>query len=501
MDAKKIIVVGAGISGLTAAVYLQRSGCDVTVLEKHVIPGGLSTSWTRKGFFFEGGMHWLTGSSPKLLLNRVWHESGALKENNPITNRDPIYTLVDGDKSINLWRDVKKLKADLLAYAPEDKKAINRLCRDVKIMSTVHLPIMDLPGLKTSRHCNEPLWNLIKMAPAGLRYGSLAKQTYEEYVNKFTNKNVRHLLMSIIGYRYNALSLVYTIAAFASGDCGFPEGGSLRMAQNLADTFTKLGGKIQYNTTVEKVVVENAKTKGVMVKGSLLPSDAVLVAFDTRTAVDTMFIPPLEEKWVYAMRKKVVSEQNMFFGLGIKANLSKYPFGMVIPFDTPFEAGGNTFNEIRINNYAGKPGYAPDGCSTVTCLLLCGCYDWWKAKKADGTYKDEKEKLLDRFIAMLERYIPEVKGTVIARDLATPCTYERYTASFEGSWMSVWRPGDSSFVFPSKSKSVKGLYFASERNQMPGGLPICAWAGRKAAQTVCRDWKLTFMCEDKQKHE
>ena len=54
MSARKIIVVGAGISGLTAAVYLQRSGFDVTLYEQHTIPGGLSTSWKRKGFFFEG---------------------------------------------------------------------------------------------------------------------------------------------------------------------------------------------------------------------------------------------------------------------------------------------------------------------------------------------------------------------------------------------------------------------------------------------------------------
>ena len=41
---KKVIVVGAGIAGLTAAIYAQRSGFDVTIMEKHIIPGGLSTS-------------------------------------------------------------------------------------------------------------------------------------------------------------------------------------------------------------------------------------------------------------------------------------------------------------------------------------------------------------------------------------------------------------------------------------------------------------------------
>ena len=68
---KKVIVIGAGVSGLSAAIYAARSGFDVTILEQHSTFGGLSTGWSRKGYFFEGGMHWLTGSSPKLVLNQV----------------------------------------------------------------------------------------------------------------------------------------------------------------------------------------------------------------------------------------------------------------------------------------------------------------------------------------------------------------------------------------------------------------------------------------------
>ena len=111
----------------------------------------------------------------------------------------------------------------------------------------------------------------------------------------------------------------------------------------------------------------------------------------------------------------------------------------------------------------------------------------------------EKEKAMEGFIKLIEQYMPEIKGNVVLTDLATPCTYERYTASYEGSWMTVWGPGQGSFIFPSKSTTVEGLYFASERNQMPGGLPICAWAGRKAAQTICRDNKMTFVCDDESK--
>ena len=101
----KVVVIGAGISGLTAAIYARRAGCETLVLEKALGPGGLSTSWSRKGYTFEGGIHWLIGSIPSIPLHSVWLDTGALQENNPVYFKDPIYTLVDGDERIPLHRD------------------------------------------------------------------------------------------------------------------------------------------------------------------------------------------------------------------------------------------------------------------------------------------------------------------------------------------------------------------------------------------------------------
>ena len=92
---KKVIVIGAGISGLISAVYARRSGFETLVLEKAANPGGVSTSWRRKGYLFEGSIHWLIGSSPKNPLHDIWTETGALQANNPVFAKDPVYTLVD----------------------------------------------------------------------------------------------------------------------------------------------------------------------------------------------------------------------------------------------------------------------------------------------------------------------------------------------------------------------------------------------------------------------
>ena len=120
-------------------------------------------------------------------------------------------------------------------------------------------------------------------------------------------------------------------------------------------------------------------------------------------------------------------------------------------------------------------------------------YEYWKNAKKDGSYKQKKQDLLERFISALSEFLPDVKSKIEVTDVATPVTYERYCHSHEGSWMSVWKAGGAMFVYPAKSKSVNGLYFAGQRMMMPGGLPIAAATGRIAVQYLCRDNGVIFV--------
>lgn len=492
---KKLIIVGAGISGLSAGVYAARSGFDVTILEQHNTFGGLSTGWSRKGYFFEGGMHWLTGSSEKLVLNRIWKETGALKENNPIEMRDPFYTLYDGEKTLSLWRNIDKFCEELLRYAPEDKKAIKRLKSDVRAYEKIHLVVNDVAGVKSKNPVKPSLGELLAMLPAGLKLPRLINSTYEDYVNQFKNKNVRHVLRAIIGYRYNALSMVYTLGSFSFGDCGFPKGGSITLGQNMLDTYKELGGKLEYRQHVEKIVVENGVTKGVQTKDGFIAADAVIVTQDTRQAVDTLFDQPLQDKWVQKLRKRAVGEENIFISLGVKADLSRFPYGLVFPLpeDKPFEFAGQKWTELRINNYSKYKEHAPEGGTAITCLLLGPTYDYWKAAKADGTYKQKKDEIGKLFVERLSEFIPEVAQNLEVIDVATPLTYERYCSSYKGSWMSVFAPRTGQYNYPQKVRSIKGVYFAGQRILMPGGLPLAVYSGRQAVQHLCKDTGTLFV--------
>jgi len=192
------------------------------------------------------------------------------------------------------------------------------------------------------------------------------------------------------------------------------------------------------------------------------------------------------------MRINTKLVMNTFVCLGIEADLSDLLENMIFMFDMPFSYGGNEISSLGINNYATFKGYAPKGCTSVTMALMGDTYDYWKNARTKGTYEQEKKQLADTIIEKLSTKLPQIKDKVVVWDVATPLTYERYCGTYKGSWMTVMGKGHKTTVYPNTSVNIAGLYFAGQRLQPPGGLPIAATTGRVAIQHLCKNTNIVF---------
>lgn len=489
---KKVIIIGGGIAGLTAGVYAAQSGFDVTIYEQHTIPGGASTSWRRKGYLFEGGMHWLTGSSSEKAINKVWREVGALNDAVPIYNRDPFFIYEYNGQRACIYRDINRLQEHFLQIAPQDRQEILELCKDLRKFGKLDMPVTDLKGVKVKKKASMSISGMASMLPAIPRISFYAKQSCREYAGRFQSPLLRMLLENMIGADHSAVGLLFTIATFTSGDGGYPEGGSLAMANRMAKYFEALGGKIKYSTKVDKIEVKDGCACGVSVGGKLIQAEAVIVTLDTLVAIDKLFDSPINEDWAVQMRKNTIPILNTFICVGVEAELSNYPENITYKLKEPIRCGKDQIFQIEVNNYAGYKGYAPDGCTAITAAIGNDSYNFWKACKENGTYEAEKQKLAEDFIKLLAEKYPETTGKIAVWDVATPLTYERYLGSYKGSWMTVMKKGGMQKSYPSKPEGIKKVYFAGQRLTAPGGLPIAAETGRKAVQYLCRDTDVTF---------
>ncbi|MCL2833707.1 MAG: NAD(P)/FAD-dependent oxidoreductase [Treponema sp.] len=489
---KKIVIIGAGISGLSAAIYAQRSGFDVTVCEQHSIPGGMCTSWKRKGYLFEGGIHWLTGSSKKTGLRSLWEETGALNDSVKLINQDPFRAVEYNGLTINLYRDIEKTAKHLIAVSVQDKKQIKRLVKDVKAFSGFRMPVIDIKGVKTQNPQKIKPGMILKMLPAFPLLAKLNKISCEQYADQFSHPGIKQLMRLLPGY--SAISLAATLSTLDTGDGGYPESGSLAMTGRMAKTFTDLDGKLLLNTKARKVNIENNIVTGVTLEqttDNTIAADAVIVTQETMAAAQKLFDVPLNEEWLTDLCKDTKPAVCTFICAGIRAKIPEGTIPAWIP-EKPITYAGFAAEEIAFNNYSGYKDYAPDGCTAMTTTLLGDTYDFWKKAKDEGRYEEEKRNLADQISREICRKFPQAKGNIEVLDIATPLTYERYTGAYHGSWMSVVGAGEKMKTYPCAVKNIGGLYFAGHRLNSPGGLPVALVTGRQAAQMVCRQFDAVF---------
>jgi phytoene dehydrogenase-like protein len=120
--AKSVIIICAGIAGLSTGCYAKMNGYDAIIFELHNKPGGLCTSWQRKDFILDFCIHNLAGTGD-VGVKRVWDELGAL-EDVEILDHEVFVRVEDGKgNKLNIYTD-DKLEEHLKDIAPEDSKLI-----------------------------------------------------------------------------------------------------------------------------------------------------------------------------------------------------------------------------------------------------------------------------------------------------------------------------------------------------------------------------------------
>ena len=458
--------------------------------------GGVCTSWSRGGYTFEGAVHWLTSSGKDSPFYRIWQETNILNDTIKTYRADPYNVLEYEEEQLCLYRDVEKLEAHFLKVSPQDKKILTQLCKDIKTFMGIKMPVMDEKGVKVHKKSSMSFTQLIKIILALRKMKKLSSLSINEYLNQFSHKGLRKLLSRAMPDDYSAMSMFFSMSVFAR-DGHFPEGGALKLAKRMTDKYTALGGNLMLSTTVEKIVVENQKATGIIVDGKKILSDSVIITQDVLTAVKHLFDNPPTDQWIKDLQATTIPQLCTLIGVGVENELPEIPHIFSFNLQTPINIGGSEQDFMGIINYHGYDDYAPKGCTALTICFLGDSYDWWAEAKAEGRYVEEKNALEEQIIQALEQKFPQLIGNIKVINIATPLTYERYTGSYKGSWMSILGKNSHMAIPPISCAEISSLYFAGFRTQKPGGLPIAVSSGRRAAQLVCKQWNTVFQGKEK----
>ena len=485
---KHIAVIGAGVSGMAAAIYCLKSGLDVTVYEKHTQSGGLCSGWKRNGYSFEGAVHWINDSAVNDPIYRLWRETGILGDEVPVFRNDPYFVYDYKGTKVQIYRDIQKLRAHFLEISADDASAIERLYRDVQIMRKIKIPLLDIPGLKTHNKNRLDIPLLLNMIPGALQMSRLSRCSAKEYASAFKHPGIRKALGEFVVYeQYNSLSLLHTMACFMDSGV-YPKGGSLDLGKRMENKITSLGGRILFNKKIDAVVFDKKTACGVEIQGEKIPYDAVIVTQDLLTVHRLLGSQP-KDKWIQ-VAQYVPQMQTTFAAIGVRDDLRDMPYAFA--FDEDINVGGIQYDCIKLINYAEYAGYAPPGATSLTCKFTGDSYAYWKGHKENGTYNAQKIQLADTLKHLILKNMPRLMDKIEIINIATPLTYERYTGLYKGAWINVLEKNNKPSLPRTVSAAYKRLYFAGFRTGTPGGLPTALISGYKAAQYACRDLKVVF---------
>ena len=180
MIEKSIIIIGAGLAGLSAGCYARMNGYKTRIFEMHTIPGGLCTSWNRKGYVFDGCIHYMMGSRVGI-HRRIYEELGAMRERTIIDSDELLRVERSDGKTWIVYSDLDRLEQHMNELSSADTAAIKELCRSARRFVGYDPPMekpMDQMGFID-------MLKMIKDIPALSAMGKYGKITMQEFAKRF----------------------------------------------------------------------------------------------------------------------------------------------------------------------------------------------------------------------------------------------------------------------------------------------------------------------------
>ena len=496
---KKVVIIGAGMAGLSAGVYARMNGYEAEIYEMHDEPGGLCTSWKRKGFTIDGCIHWLTGSSPADRFYNLWMELGAL-QGRKIIDHEQFYRFTGTDgRTLILYCDADKLEAHLKELSPQDSETIELFCGMIRRFTGFNMPLDKAPELFGFF---DIAGMILRMIPYWKAYKFCSQTTMKEFGERFRDPLLQEVFPTILVHEDLPLtSIIYTLALLHKKAGGYPLGGSLEFSRAIEKRFLDLGGKIFYKSQVEKILTGDGTAAGISLKGGKeIGADYVISAADLKSTVYGM----LGGKYVEPMHEELIAEVKLFpsmvlvsFGTSMDFSGEPDSLGEMFKLQDPLVTGGEKNEWLMVKNYSFDPTLAPSGKTVVMCGINAYDYNYWEQLNKDKkAYREEKNRIAEFMADFMEEKHPGFKASIEMTDVSTPVTFTRYTGNWKGTFMTwVISPALSKRyrMIPKTLPGLKNFWLSGMWVMPPGGLPSGVKSSRDVIQLICRQDSKKFV--------
>jgi C-3',4' desaturase CrtD len=449
----RVVVIGAGIGGLTAAALLAKRGYEVVTFDQALVPGGCASTFNRRGFTFDVGATQVAGLEPGGIHKRIFDELEV--EIPKATYCDPACAvfLPEETEPINVWRDPDKWEVEREKQFPGSERfwqlmqTLFQVSWEFQSRDPVLPPrsIWDLWQLISAVRPNTLITLPFTLMTVGdaLRLLGLGKD-----VRLRTFLDLQLKLYSQVNAEETALLYAATALGVSQAPLGlFHLHGSMQvLSDRLVEALHKWGGKLLMRHTVEKinwqetanslqvtgVTVKNQKTKETFVQ----PANKIVGNVTVQNLVQLLADEPQHPKLQtyfggYQRRVDKLPPASgafvIYLGVDAKAIPPACPPHLQFLYDYDGVIGEN--NSLFVSVSKPGDGRAPEEKATIIASSFTDAKQWWTCDDYEGL----KEKYTQEAIAYLAQYFTLTSETILYTEAATPRTFARFTAREAGA--------------------------------------------------------------------
>jgi phytoene dehydrogenase-like protein len=528
-DNQRTVIVGAGIAGLTAAVYLTKAGHNVLLLEKNKECGGLLNSFNREGFTFDAGARSILNAGIiHPMLRDLGIELEFLESPVSIGIENDIINLTPETAVDDYRRLLEKLYPESVNDVDKIISKIETIMKDMKTMYRIDNP--NFRAEKDGAYLRELLGWLPKFMMALRRIGK-QNEPVESYLEKLTTN--QSLIDIIAQHFFKKTPTSFALGYFYSyTDYIYPKGGTGELPKAMVRKIIEWDGKIQTDTEIIEV---NPSEKIVKDRdGNTYSFDSLIWSADLKTLYEILETHGLDEKF----STKISEQKELLHSKRGCDSVCSLFVGVDMPLETFHSISNGHFfytpsrqglGEVHwseldslIENFESKskdevlqwldkycqlttyeisipafrdPALTPEGKTGLEISMLFE-YDLVKKVEDTGWYDEFRTEIQKRMLDALSNTLyPGLKEKVLFQSLSTPIEIAKIAGTSEGaivgwSYLSPVPVVHELRKIPSSVKTpIPNVYQAGQWAYSPAGIPTAIITGWNAAKNVMKTKK------------